>query len=270
MRPSLMPAVCLILATLLVQGCGSEDPSPPGAWGAKATNTLVTVSLANTPALLNACSASGVDAHAAISTRTVNLGLPSNALTVTRYTLAFSSADPLAPALAGGAFGTSVALPVADVALSFVNAAHLDSFRAQAGSGGPTSGAYTVTYVLSGLDLYGSAFGVRSRADFTLALPGPCPLSVAPAAVSVSGVGPNPELDPTDNVTFHISGGTAPYTVYTDNVTVVAAPGVLTAGLTAFTVDPGSVVADTPVTLTIVDSLGASDDVLLLVRLVRP
>jgi hypothetical protein len=260
-----MPAVCLILAALLVQGCGSEDPSPPGAWGAKATNTLVTVSLANTPALLNACSASGVDAHAAISTRTVNLGLPPNALTVTRYTLAFSSADPLAPALAGGAFGASVALPVADVALSFVNAAHLDAFRAQAGAGGPVSGAYTVTYVLSGLDLYGSSFGVTSRADFMLALPGPCPLLVAPAAVSVTGI-MNNDVDPTDDVTFHISGGTAPYTVYTDNATVVAAPGVLTAGLTAFTVDPDRVFADTLVTLTVVDSLGASDAVLLLVR----
>ena len=57
-----------------------------------------------------------------------------------------------------------------------------------------------------------------------------------------------------------IAGGTAPYTVGTSNAVVLAAPTVTGSTTTGFkiTVVANSVIADTPVTLTIRDSLGAT------------
>jgi hypothetical protein len=80
-------------------------------------------------------------------------------------------------------------------------------------------------------------------------------LSASPGAVSLTGAA-NPDADPSDDITFHISGGTGPYTVYSDNTAVIPVPSVNPDG--TFKVDPDSVLSGTTVTLTVVDSTGGS------------
>lgn len=80
------------------------------------------------------------------------------------------------------------------------------------------------------------------------------PLSVTPESVSVTGLATN-----ADNVTFYISGGSGTYTGAFSNNTAVVPNSTIVGN--NFTIDPQVVSASTPVTLTVVDSLGATDTV---------
>jgi len=74
---------------------------------------------------------------------------------------------------------------------------------------------------------------------------------INPASISVTGLA----SVTADNVIFTITGGTAPYTVFSSNTAVAS---IVTTTATSFTVDPQVVAASSAATLTVVDSLGAN------------
>jgi hypothetical protein len=116
----------------------------------------------------------------------------------------------------------------------------------------PGSVADTEVVTLTVVDSVGAAVAVKVTVSAGVAAGG---LSVSPGAVSLTGAA-NPDADPSDDITFHISGGTGPYTVYSDNTAVIPVPSVNPDG--TFKVDPDSVLSGTTVTLTVVDSTGGS------------
>jgi hypothetical protein len=78
-------------------------------------------------------------------------------------------------------------------------------------------------------------------------------LSVSPPAASVAGL-TNPDGLASDDVTFTISGGTAPYSVTSSNISLISSPGTIAGNI--FTVDPNSTCSGAAVTLTVTDSAG--------------
>jgi hypothetical protein len=83
-------------------------------------------------------------------------------------------------------------------------------------------------------------------------------ITINPASVSVTGIAGQSDGNATDNVTFTITGGTGPYSMFSSNNAIVASQGSLGSGINTFTVDPDAVSTSTGVTLTVVDSLGAT------------
>jgi len=102
--------------------------------------------------------------------------------------------------------------------------------------------------------IYDSA-GSSVSADLVLDVAGVEPLKVSPTAVTVTGIA-NPDVDPADDVTFTITGGTGPFSMFSNNNAIIASQGVLVGS--TFVVDPDSVAASTPVIITVEDSLGAT------------
>jgi len=94
--------------------------------------------------------------------------------------------------------------------------------------------------------------GSNITASLVLDIVPTLPLSVTPESVSVTGLASTTD----DNVTFFISGGSGTYTGVSNNTAVVPNPTIVGNN---FTIDPQVVSASTPVTLTVVDSLGATD-----------
>jgi hypothetical protein len=125
----------------------------------------------------------------------------------------------------------------------------------------PDSVSGTEVVTLTVVDSVGAAraaeITVKAEAVPKL-LEAPDSLSVIPEKISVTGIA-NPDGDASDDIVFHISGGTGPYTVYSDSAAVIPAPSVNPDG--TFTVDPDSVPSETTVTLTVVDSTGESSTV---------
>ena len=78
-----------------------------------------------------------------------------------------------------------------------------------------------------------------------------------PSSIALTGLA-NPDGNTSDDVTFYITGGSGPYSVFSDTNSVIDSPGALGISNTSFTVDPESVGSDTLVTLTVQDSLGAT------------
>ena len=101
--------------------------------------------------------------------------------------------------------------------------------------------------------------GTASTTPTTPPTPPVIPFAIFPAAQDVF---PDTPID------FTINGGTAPYTVASSNAVVVAAPTVTGSSTTSFkfTVIPKNVVADTLVTITARDSLGATTTLALNVK----
>ena len=87
-------------------------------------------------------------------------------------------------------------------------------------------------------------------------VPNDGPLNISPAAVSVVAV--NPAANPSDHITFHIRGGSGPFTVTSSNEGLIASPGSLPEGASAFTVDPKPVNQASTVILSVTDSAGVS------------
>jgi hypothetical protein len=119
--------------------------------------------------------------------------------------------------------------------------------------------AYTAEYTFSGHDEYGTAFSTVATTTFSIGKYSICDtppaLSVSPTSISLTGIA-NPDGDASDDVTFYISGGIEPYTVYSDDISVIESPTVNADG--TFTIDPDAVTTERVVTLTVVDSDGAS------------
>lgn len=85
-------------------------------------------------------------------------------------------------------------------------------------------------------------------------------LTVMPSEIRLAGVA-NPDLTMADDVTFHITGGTGPFKVYSTVEYAIAPPGVLGSGVRAFSIDPNEVPRDMLVVLTVVDRTGQSAQV---------
>ncbi len=82
-------------------------------------------------------------------------------------------------------------------------------------------------------------------------------MELSPKAVTVTGfTNPESPAKPADNVTFTITGGTGPYSMFSSNDAIIASQGAL--GGSTFTVDPDSVASSQTVTITVVDFLGAT------------
>lgn len=82
-------------------------------------------------------------------------------------------------------------------------------------------------------------------------------LSVSPSSITLAGTN-----TASDQVTFTVAGGTAPYTVLSDNTAVIPNP---TVSGTSFTINPNPVAVSTNVTLTIMDSHGATKTMIVMV-----
>lgn len=78
-------------------------------------------------------------------------------------------------------------------------------------------------------------------------------LTVTPSSISLTGLH-NPDSNAADDIPFLITGGTGPFTVFSDNTNVIASPGPLGAGVSTFTVDPEAVSVSTSVKLTVLDT----------------
>lgn len=100
------------------------------------------------------------------------------------------------------------------------------------------------------------SLGATTSATITIsgAGPGPGPgvLKVEPTSISLTGIS-----DASDKVTFIITGGTSPYSMFSDNTAVIPNADVATSAPFTFTIDPNPVATTTAVTLTVVDKVGA-------------
>ncbi|MCL0038386.1 hypothetical protein M1N10_05175 [Thermodesulfovibrionales bacterium] len=97
--------------------------------------------------------------------------------------------------------------------------------------------------------------GITATASLILDVPPLLPLAVMPQTATVFGIA-NPDNDTSDDVTFFISGGIPDYFVTSNTPGVIAHPDALGEGITSFTVDPDAVTMETPVILTVMDSVG--------------
>ncbi len=118
-----------------------------------------------------------------------------------------------------------------------------------------SAGSFTVTVpsnAVSGdvtLNVFDSV-GATKSATLTVVASGVATITINPASISVTGLAGN-----ADNVTFIISGGTAPYTAFSSNTAIAE---IVSVGASSFTVDPKPVAASTAATLTVLDSNGLS------------
>ncbi len=125
-----------------------------------------------------------------------------------------------------------------------------------------SAGSFTVTVPTNAvagnvtLNVFDSV-GATKSATLTIISGGAASaLTINPASISVTGLGPDDPSDTDkDDVTFIISGGSGSYTVFSSNTAIAK---IKTTGTSSFTVDPQPVAATTAATLTVVDSLGAS------------
>lgn len=244
--------------------CGGPEPSgPPGSWGAEDTNVVVNVGLELDSASVDICNAAGTGAKASFATSPANQELPENTLYLEKYTVEFSPLTEGAPPIETSTIQRSAVLPFNGLPLIFMDAAKKAKYVSDITTGGykPASEQplYTVKYSFSGKDKWGVEFGVAAISTFDIGKFGGCdsPLLILPFSISLKGVA-NPDDDPSDDVTFHIAGGSAPYTVYSDNPALINAPGALALGVSTFSIEPDSPASETVVTLTAVDRKGAT------------
>ncbi len=247
-----LPAAVIVIA--LVSGCGEADLNPPGSWGVEKTNTLVFLDFAAASTEVDLCDPAAALASVNITTEAVNPALPENTLYLERYAVEYTSPEQGAPTIESAAVDLTLKLPAEGLPLKFIGSALKERLRREVAAESP----YTARYTFSGRDRYGSGFGAAASFSFTVGRVAGCPpeaLAISPASLSVSGI-KNSDNDPTDDVTFFISGGSGPYKVYSDNPAVINSPGELSEGDTVFTVDPDSVGSTVTVTLTVADSSG--------------
>lgn len=110
--------------------------------------------------------------------------------------------------------------------------------------------AKTVTYTI--IDSAGTVVIATLTVAVTPTTPAPVTaMTVNPSTMTLTGL----SSGTADNSSFTITGGTAPYTVYSSNTAVVPPPVV--SGST-FTINPNPVAVSTTVTLTVMDAIGTT------------
>ncbi|KKL17659.1 hypothetical protein LCGC14_2483350, partial [marine sediment metagenome] len=225
---------------------------------------IVTLSISPDTYEVDVCDPISNSASASLFNSVINPDLPHNTLYLktiqTSYTPLTEGAPPL-PLQSGPVIAMVYTLPVEGQGVAYIDAALKRGFINDVSLGGYTSAEefprYRARYTFSGVDLYGSSWGVTGGFDFRIGRYTQCSIVMYPELVELTGLA-NPDGNASDDITFSIGGGTLPFTVYSDKTGVIDSPGVLGAGVTSFTVDPDSVVLDTLVTLTVLDSLGAT------------
>lgn len=248
----------------IIAGCGSSGSStqgPEGSWGGEQTNTTVSADLRTASYQVDVCNGSSATAIANIVTATINPKLPANTLYMEGYTIEYSTSASGAPPVSSKTYGHSQTLSAYDLTVNFVDTAAKQRWLIDTTTGGyapaDTYPLYTAKYTFFGHDKFGTSFGTVSSITFNMGRYTVCKITMAPSSISLSGVN-NPDATASDDVTFNLSGGVPPYTVYSNNASVIAAPGSLASGINSFTIDPNGVAASTAVTLTAVDAIGTT------------
>lgn len=255
MLPALMGVLLMLLAS-----CGNSN-STTGSWGAYEVNTNVYLELYPSSINIDVCNASADVMVANVLTSKISQALPDNTLTVDGYTLMFNASGG-APPIDGDSYAMTRMLPATGVGLLYIDAGIKSAFLNDINSGAyptaPVAPTYTAAYSIYGSDLLSGkprSWGTRSEVSFKMGRgPAICVPRMMPVLVSVKAVA-WPDKTTSDDITFYISGGTAPYRVTSDSP-LINSPGYIPEGSFSFMVDPDY--KDTPatVTLTLIDAAG--------------
>ncbi len=252
-----MKFLSIVVACLLAISCGGGGAGSGGGGGnggSSDTGTVVTASVVPGSVNVDYCSDEGETASATLTADLINSSLPSNTLTTESYRVTFTPLTHGAPVINGGVFSDSRTLPASEFPVSFIGSSDKLALRAALANSGAAY-SYTARYRFSGEDLYGTSWSAVGSFAFNLGKFSACPLSIYPPAATVTGIN-NPDSDLGDDVLFRVSGGTPPFTVFSDSV-LLNSPGTLPDGITSFIADPNQATEPTMVTLTVSDSLGA-------------
>jgi hypothetical protein len=210
---------------------------------------------------VDVCASGNAYAVANITADAIDPDLPENTLYLEGYTVTYAALTEGAPPIEAASYQVSQALPVGDLSVVVVDQGRKEQFLHDVtlGGYGPDEDfpAYSAEFTFSGEDSYGSEFEATASLTFRVGQYTACTPSVSPSSIRLTGAS-NPDTDLSDDITFHISGGIAPYTVYSDDEGVIEAPGLLGTGVESFTVDPAAVASETAVAVTVVDSGGNS------------
>ncbi len=256
--------LCLLMlmgALALLAGCGSDSTEPDGSWGQSETNMRVNLLLTPDTKEVDVCDPISYSVSADLINTVINPSLPENTLFLEEYAVYFSGMTNGAPPLASIGENMGGTLPATGLRASFVDQGMKGAFLNDIVSGAYTPDEtypqYRARYVFSGTDLYGSSWGVTGDIAFRMGRYTACQLTVLPASISLTGLA-NPDSDTSDDVTFYITGGTGPYSVFSDTTSVIDSPWAFGINNTSFTADPENVGVDTLVTLTVLDSIGVA------------
>jgi len=238
-------ALLMLAAGVLSCGSGGIENLGDG-WGEDKTNTRVSLSLQPDSIDIDICNSATVGMVANISIQQLNVSLPENNLLLEGYELGFVPNDSGTPTIRGGVFDLSSILPVSGLDLFFMDPGLKAQFLNDINSGqyasAPNYPVYSARYTVYGTDDFTGAsrsWGAASSLSFRVGRYSTCVPSIVPASVTVKAVR-NPENDTSDDITFYVSGGSAPYTITSSNPLIISSPGVLPIGHTLFTVDPHS------------------------------
>lgn len=246
--------LCALALSCTGGGAGSSGGGGGGG-GTSDTGTLVTASIVPGDINVDYCKDEGAGAEATLTADIINSSLPSNTLTTESYRLTFTPLTAGAPHITGGAFPDSRTLPADGFGVAFVDTTLKQSLRQELAATGAAH-LYRATYKFTGEDLYGTTWSASGNFTFNVGKYSTCPLALSPASATVTGIN-NPDGDPSDDVLFTITGGTQPYTVYSDSL-LINAPGALGDGVASFIADAAQADVPTDVTITVVDTDGAS------------
>lgn len=220
--------VCLLAISCSGGGAGSSGGG--GNKGTSDTGTVVTASVTPDSTDVDYCSDGGETALATLTADLINSSLPSNMLSTESYHLTFTPLTHGAPVINGAVFADTRTLPASGFAVSFIGSPEKLALRAALANSG-ASYSYTARYSFTGEDLYGTSWSASGSFVFNLGKFSTCPLAITPASASVTGIN-NPDSDPGDDILFTVTGGTAPFTVFSNSV-LVDAPGTLPDGIPA-------------------------------------
>jgi hypothetical protein len=250
----LLPLAALVSFALM--GCSSSEQGSPDSWGTEDTNVLVEAEVTPETGQVDLCTPGEVGAVANITAGTVDEDLPENTLYLEGYTVSYEASTGGAPPMGSASYSVSRTLPVDSLPVVLIDEdrkrQHLEDITTGGYAPAGEFPSYVAEFEFHGEDSYGSGFVVRASVTFSIGKYTDCTPALSPSAISLVGL-ENPDSDASDDVTFRISGGVAPFTVYSDNEGVIESPGELSSGVDSFTIDPDSVSAETDVALTVVD-----------------
>lgn len=250
-----------IILALSVFSCGNGGITDPGGgWGSQSTNSSISLTLLPGSVELDICNDVSVGLIANISAQQINPALPPNTLYLEGYDVVIEAEVSGYPDMDGGNYKLTSVLPVTDLDLFFVDpgikAAFLNDLNTGQYAGIPEFPAYSAKYTAYGTDEFNATpriWGSRASFSFKMGRYSTCVPSISPATVTKTGIA-NPDVSSEDDMTFTITGGTAPYSVISNSTSLIESPGDLGIGNMVFTVDPDRPGSTTEVTLTVTDA----------------